>query len=130
MIDLAVGMMIGSAFGKIVSSLVNDLFMPLISLLTGKMDFSNLFIALDGEKYATLAKAQEAGAACITYGTFISTLIDFIVMAFVIYLFVSLLAKLKKKEEPQEAPRLCPYCKSEIAKDATRCPHCTSELEQ
>lgn len=127
-VDLAVGMMIGSAFSKIVSSVVSDLFTPIISIFTGKMDFSNLFIALDGEKYATLKQAQDAGAACITYGNFISALLDFLLMAFIIYLFVTFLAKLKKPEAPKEEPFLCPFCKTEISKEATRCPHCTSEL--
>lgn len=128
-IDLAVGMMIGSAFSKIVTSVVNDLFTPVISIFTGKMDFTNLFFALDGKKYATLKQAQDAGASCITYGNFISALLDFLLMAFIIYLFVTFMSKLKKPEPPKEEPRLCPYCKSEVAKEATRCPHCTSELE-
>ncbi len=128
-VDLAVGMMIGSAFTKIVTSVVNDLFMPIISIFTGKMDFTNLFIALDGKEYATLKAAQDAGAPCFTYGNFLSSLFDFLLMALIIFMFVNFLSKLKKPEHPKEAPRTCPYCKSEIAKDATRCPHCTSELE-
>lgn len=128
-IDLAVGMMIGSAFSKIVSSVVNDLFTPIISLFTGKVDFTNLFIALDGNHYDTLQEAQEAKAACITYGNFLSSLFDFLLMAFIIFLFVNFLGKLKKPPVPAEKPHICPYCKSEIAADAVRCPHCTSELQ-
>jgi len=128
-IDLAVGMMIGSAFTKIVTSVVNDLFTPIISIFTGRMDFTNLFIALDGNSYETLEAAQKAGASCFAYGNFLSSLLDFLLMAFIIFLFVNVMSKLKKPELPKEDPRLCTYCKSEIAKDATRCPHCTSELD-
>lgn len=132
MIDLAVGMIIGSAFGKIVSSLVNDIIMPLLGLLTGKVDFANLFIALDGKEYETLALAEEAGVACVRYGAFIAGIIDFILMAFVVFLFVKQVNKIRNKTkapEPVKAPttKVCPFCKSEIAIDATRCPHCTSE---
>ncbi len=138
MIDLAVGMIIGSAFNAIVSSLVNDMLMPLLGLLTGKIDFSQLFIALDGNEYATLADAEAAGAACFKYGSFIGGLINFIIMAFIVFLFVRGINKLrakmdeknKKPEEPKKpTTKVCPYCKSEIAIDATKCPHCTSELK-
>lgn len=128
-IDLAVGMMIGSAFTKIVTSVVNDLFTPIISIFTGRMDFTKLFIALDGKSYETLEEAQSAGASCLTYGNFLSSFLDFLLIAFIIFLFVNFMSKLKKPEPPKEDPRLCPYCKSEVAKEATRCPHCTSELE-
>ena len=134
MIDLAVGMIIGTAFNKLVSSLVNDMIMPLLGLLTGKIDFAKLFIALDGKTYETLAEAEELGVACFKYGAFIAGLIDFIIMAFVVFLFVKWMNKLRdtgKKEEPvvSAAPttKVCPFCKSEIAIDASRCPHCTSE---
>ena len=129
-IDLAVGVMIGAAFGKIVTSLVNDIFMPVLSLITGGIDFSNWFIALDGKSYATLAAAQEAGAATLNFGAFISTIIDFILVALCIFLFVKAVNKLKKPEAPKPAPapRLCPFCKGELHPDATRCPHCTSEV--
>ncbi len=128
-IDLAVGMMIGSAFTKIVTSVVNDLFTPIISIFTGRMDFTQMFISLDGNSYATLEDAQKAGASCLTYGNFLSSLLDFLLVAFIIFLFVNFMSKFKKPEAPAEEPRLCPYCKSEVVKDATRCPHCTSELE-
>lgn len=134
-IDLAVGVIIGAAFQSIVKSLVDDIFMPIISLATKGIDFSNWFIALDGNKYGTLAQAQEAGAAVISYGNFISAVINFIIMAFIIFLFVkainTLAEKTKKAEEPA-APttKKCPYCMSEIDIEATKCPHCTSSLEE
>lgn len=131
MMDLAVGMIIGSAFTGIVKSLVDDIFMPVISIFTGKMDFSNWFIALDGKEYLTLEQAQEAGAATLNYGNFISGMINFIIMAFVVFMIVKALNKLKK-EEPKMAPttKKCTFCKSDIALEATRCPHCTSQLEE
>ena len=131
-VDLAVGVMIGGAFGKIVTSVVNDLFMPVISLLTGGVDLSSRFVALDGGTYATLDEAAEAGAAVLKYGNFIQTVIDFLLIAICIFLYVKLISKLQKKKEaaPAPAPRLCPYCRQEVAKDATRCPHCTSELPE
>lgn len=127
MIDLAIGVIIGGAFNKIVTSLVNDIIMPILSLLTGKLDFTNLFIALNGEHYDTLAAAQTAGVATVNYGTFIAGIIDFLIMAFVIFILVKQLNKLHKK--PEEAPKekTCPFCKTKIDIDATRCPHCTSE---
>lgn len=133
-IDLAVGVIIGGAFQAIVKSLVDDIVMPVISLLTKGVDFATKFIALDGGEYATLEAAQEAGAAVLTYGNFISAVINFLIMALVIFLFIKFINKLntlKKKEEvAEEAPttKVCEFCKSEIAIDATRCPHCTSEL--
>lgn len=131
MIDLAVGMIIGSAFTSIVNSLVNDMIMPVVSIFTGKVDFTNWFIALDGGSYATLEAAQEAGAATFNYGSFISNVINFVIMAFVVFMFVRAMNKMKKKEEPA-APttKKCPFCKSEISIEATKCPHCTSELSE
>ncbi len=131
MIDLAVGMIIGSAFTSIVNSLVNDMIMPVVSIFTGKVDFTNWFIALDGGSYATLEAAQEAGAATFNYGSFISNVINFVIMAFVVFMFVKAMNKMKKKEEPA-APttKKCPFCKSEISIEATKCPHCTSELSE
>ncbi len=132
MIDLAVGVIIGGAFNGLVTSLVNDIFMPVISLFTGKIDFTNWFISLDGNAYETLAAAQEAGAATINYGSFISGVINFLVMAFVVFLVVKGINKLHK-DVPEETPvttKTCPYCQSEIPLGATRCPHCTSVLEE
>ncbi len=134
-IDLAVGVIVGGAFQAIVKSLVDDVVMPVISLATKGINFADLFIALDGGEYATLAAAQEAGAATLNYGNFISAIINFLIMAFVVFLLVkginAVAEKSKKKEE--EAPaepttKECPYCKSEIAIGATKCPNCTSDL--
>lgn len=134
MIDLAVGVIIGGAFNSLVSSLVNDVIMPLLSLVTGRVDFNNWFIALDGNKYETLALAEEAGVAVVKYGTFISGVLNFIIMAFVVFLLVKGINSLKKKEEPAApAPattKKCPYCMSEIHIDATKCAHCGSELDK
>ena len=131
MIDLAVGMIIGSAFTGIVNSLVNDFIMPVVSIFTGKVDFTNWFISLDGSHYPTLEAAQAAGAATFNYGSFISNVINFIIMAFVVFMFVKLMNKLSHKEEAPAAPttKKCPYCQSEISIEATRCPHCTSDLK-
>ncbi len=132
-IDLAVGVIIGGAFKAIVDSLVADIIMPVVSLATKGIDFANLFISLDGNKYDTLKEAKEAGAAAITYGNFISVILNFLIMAFVIFMIVKGINRLSEKvknKEPQAAPttKECPYCKSEINIDATKCPNCTSEV--
>lgn len=128
-IDLAVGVIIGAAFGKIVTSFVNDILMPPIGLLLGSVNFTNLFITLSGEAYATLEEAQAAGAATINYGVFINTIIDFLIVAFVIFLVVKQVNRLRKpKPAAEPTTKECPYCLSAIPIKATRCPHCTSEL--
>ncbi|MCK9444750.1 MAG: large conductance mechanosensitive channel protein MscL [Tissierellaceae bacterium] len=130
-VDLAIGVIIGGAFGKIVTSLVNDMVMPVIGLLVGKVDFTNLFVSLDGSKFPSLAAAQEAGAATLNYGIFINTIIEFLIIAFSIFMVIKQLNKFKKKEEVVEAApttKTCPYCFTEIHLDATRCPNCTSEI--
>jgi len=131
MIDLAVGVIIGGAFNSLVTSLVDNIIMPVISIFTGKIDFSNLFLSLDGKEYDTLAQAQKAGAATLNYGTFITGLLNFIIMAFVVFLLVKAMNKLRTHNEvPQESTtKICPHCKSEIHIDADRCPHCTSKLD-
>ncbi len=136
-IDLAVGVIIGGAFQAIVNSLVNDIIMPVISLLTKGIDFSSKFIALDGGDYANLEAAQEAGAAVLTYGNFISAIINFLIMALVIFFIVKAINKAssvgKKKEEPapeEPTTKVCPFCKSEVAIDAVKCPHCTSDIPE
>ena len=131
MIDLAVGVIIGGAFNSLVTSLVDNIIMPVISIFTGKIDFSNLFLSLDGKEYDTLAQAQKAGAATLNYGTFITGLLNFIIMAFVVFLLVKAMNKLRTHNEvPQEATtKICPHRKSEIHIDADRCPHCTSKLD-
>lgn len=129
-LDLAVAVIIGGAFGKIVTSLVNDILMPPIGVLLGKVDFSNLFINLSGQAYASLAEAKAAGAATINYGVFLNTVIDFVIVAFVIFLLIKQVNRLKR-EAPPAAPttKECPYCLSTIPLKATRCAHCTSELK-
>ena len=136
--DMAVGIIIGGAFGKIVSSLVNDVIMPPIGMLLGKVDFSNLFINLSGEHYASLADAKTAGAATVNYGLFLNTVIDFIVVAFAIFLMVKWINKMRAATEalekkPEAAPvapttKECPYCLSTIPIKAIRCAHCTADL--
>lgn len=130
--DMAVGVIIGGAFGKIVTSLVNDIIMPLVGVFAGGLDFTNKFISLDGNTYLTLAEAQEAGAATLNYGAFITTIIDFLIIAFSIFIAIRQITRFKKKEEPvKEEPttKTCPYCKTEISIEASRCPNCTSVLE-
>lgn len=129
MIDLAVGVIIGGAFNGLISSLVNYIIMPLLGIFTGKLDFSNWFIALDGKSYATLAQAEEAGVALVKYGSFLSELLNFVIMAFVVFMIVKQLNKLHKEEPKPVTTKKCPYCLSEIPKDAVKCAHCASELE-
>ncbi len=130
-IDLAVGIIIGAAFGGVVKSLVEDIIMPPIGLLLGKVDFSNLFINLSGTPYASLADAKAAGAATINYGVFINTVISFVIVAFAVFLLVRAVQRLRRREEaPAAAPttRPCPYCLTAIPIGATRCPACTSDV--
>ena len=128
-VDLAVGIIIGVAFGSIIDSLVNDIIMPPIGLLLGKVDFSSLFINLSGQPYATLADAQAAGAATINYGMFVNTIINFIIVAFAMFILVRQVTRLQQEEPPPEpATKACPYCQMSISIKATRCPHCTSEV--
>jgi large conductance mechanosensitive channel len=130
-LDLAIAVIIGSAFGAIVNSFVNDILMPPIGLLVGNAEFSDLFINLSGGRYETLAAAQEAGAVTINYGMFANTIINFIIIAFALFLIVRQVNRLQRKEEKPEEPttKQCPYCLSTIPLAATRCPHCTAELE-
>ncbi|WP_298437515.1 large conductance mechanosensitive channel protein MscL [Geobacter sp.] len=129
-IDLAVAVIIGGAFGKIVTSFVNDILMPPMGLLLGKMDFTNLFINLSGKEYPSLKAARDAGAPVISYGVFINTVLDFIIVAFAIFLVIRQINRMKK--EPAPAPpntKECGFCFSAIPIRATRCPQCTSELK-
>lgn len=126
--DLAVGVIIGGAFGKIVSSFVGDVLMPPLGLLMGNVDFSNLFINLGKVPVQTLAEAKAANVPVIAYGQFLNACIDFLILAFAVFLMVEQINKLTAKDEAAPEPRKCPYCKSEIDEEATRCPHCTSEL--
>jgi large conductance mechanosensitive channel len=129
-VDLAVGVIIGAAFGKIVTSLVTDIIMPPIGLLLHGVDFSNLFISLNGQAYATLADAQKAGAPTLNYGNFINNIIDFLIVALVIFLMIRFINRLKRPAPaPEVSTKECPYCHTTIPLKATRCPNCTSELK-
>ena len=133
-IDLAVGVIIGGAFSTIVSSLVGDIIMPLIGLLTGGRDFSGLFIALDGKEYASIAAANAVGAGTLNYGTFLQNVINFLIIALCIFATIRIVNSLGKQlslvheaEAAKPAPK-CPYCLMEIPENATKCPHCTADL--
>jgi large conductance mechanosensitive channel len=131
-LDMAIGIIIGAAFGKIVSSAVNDILMPPFGLLIGKVDFTNLYINMSGGSYASLAEAKAAGAATLNYGLFINTIIDFVIVAFVIFMMIRQINRLKR--QPAAAPAAptaqeCPFCATSIPIKARRCPHCTSELQ-
>ena len=128
-IDLGVGFIMGAAFGKIVTSFVNDLLMPPLGLLLANVDFSGLFISLSGQSYATLKEAKDAGAATLNYGVFLQTLIDFLIIAFAVFLLVKQINRLKQAPATAPSTRECPYCISAISIKATRCPLCTSELK-
>ena len=130
-IDLAIGVIIGGAFGKIITSFVTDIIMPPIGMLLGGVNFADLFVALDGKEYESLAKAQELGAPTLNYGVFINTVIDFIIIAIVIFLVVKQINRLMPKPAPavvEVTTKECPYCYTTIPIKATRCPHCTTEL--
>jgi len=128
-LDMAVGIIIGAAFGKIITSFVNDILMPPIGRIIGKMDFSNLFINLSENEFTTLAEAKKAGAATINYGLFLNATIDFVIVAFALFLLIRQINRLKR-EQPAADPivKECAYCLSSIPLKALRCPHCTSEL--
>lgn len=129
--DLAVGVIIGGAFGKIVSSLVSDIIMPLIGILLGNVDFTNLFITLGNGNFKTMEEAKKAGVATLNYGIFINNIIDFLIIAFSIFFVLRQLNRFSKKKEVEVivTTKKCKYCLSEIPIDATRCAHCTSNLE-
>jgi large conductance mechanosensitive channel len=129
-VDLAVGIIIGGAFGKIVTSFVSDVLMPPLGKLMGNVDFSGLFINLSGTSYPSLAAAKAAGAATINYGLFINTIIDFIIVAAAIFILIKQVNRFKKPVEvAAPATKACPYCLSNVPLKATRCPACTSELK-
>ena|SRR5919108_4445810 len=129
-LDMAVGVIIGAAFGKIIASLVEDVIMPPIGLALGKVDFANLFINLSGQDYPSVATAKAAGAATLNYGIFFNNILNFLIIAFAIFLVIRQFNKLKKPEPaPAPATKDCPYCFSAIAIKATRCAHCTAELK-
>ena len=130
-IDLAVGFIMGGAFGGIVTSLVKDIIMPPIGFILGKVDFASLYIDLSGKGYATLADAQKGGAPTINYGAFINTVIDFVIVGFVLFLLIRAVNRMNAKPTPAPAApsaKDCPFCFSSIPAKATRCPNCTSQL--
>lgn len=129
-IDLAVGVIIGAAFTAIVNSLVKDIIMPPIGALIGGVDFANMFWVIKGGSYDTLAAANEAGAATLNYGLFLNAVINFLLVALVVFLMVKVINHLRGPEEVVVTTKECPYCTSEIALSAKRCPHCTSELAE
>lgn len=135
-VDMAVGIIIGAAFGAIVKSLVDDVIMPPIGMILGNVDFSNLFLVLKegaaaAAPYASLADARKAGAVTINYGVFINAVISFVIVAFAVFILIKNINRLKKEEPaPEPNTRECPYCLSAIPLKATRCPHCTSAVER
>src|SRR5277367_4169389 len=128
-VDLAVGFVVGAAFGKIVTSFTNDILMPPIGLALGAVDFSNLFINLSSKHYDTLAAAKAAGAPTLNVGLFLNTIIDFLIIAFAVFLLVKWVNSLVKAPAAAPTTKDCPYCATAIPIPATRCPHCTSELK-
>lgn len=129
-VDMAVGVVVGGAFGKIVTSLVEDIIMPPISKLLSGVNVQEMFYALDGNKYATLQEARDAAAPIIAYGNFIQNIINFLIIALVIFIVIKQVAKVRPQEEgPAPTTKVCPYCKSEIPVEAVKCPHCTSDLK-
>jgi len=130
-LDMAVGIIIGAAFGKVVTSFVSDVLMPPIGLLLGKVDFSNLFINMSGKTFESLAEAKKAGAATLNYGLFLNTTIDFLIVGFAVFLMVKQVNRLQRQEPPAvPVTRVCPFCFTDIPVKATRCPHCTSTLAE
>jgi large conductance mechanosensitive channel len=130
-LDLAVGIIIGAAFNRIVTSFVNDILMPPLGLVISGERFSNMFVSLNRQFYPTLAAAQEAGAPTLNYGLFINNIVDFLIVAFAVFLLVRQVNRLMRPKAAPDAPstRQCPYCFSGIPPQATRCPQCTSQLE-
>ena len=130
-VDMAVGIIIGAAFGKIVASMVSDILMPLIGLVTGGVDFKGMFYALDGKHYESIEAAKAAGVGTINYGLFITSVIDFVIIAFVIFVMIRQMNKLKKAAPPPPPPntRDCPRCLMPIPIAALRCGHCTADLK-
>jgi large conductance mechanosensitive channel len=131
-LDLAIAVIIGTSFGKIVTSLVNDIIMPPLGLLLGRVDFSSLFVSLSGVPYASLSDAQAAGAPTLNYGVFIKALVDFLIVALVMFVLIRVVTRAQQakasKAPPTPTTRECPFCTSTISLKATRCPQCTSEL--
>jgi large conductance mechanosensitive channel len=130
-VDLAVGFILGVAFSKIVTSLVNDIIMPPIGMLLGGVNFADLYITLNGQSYPSLVAAKAAGAPVIAYGSFINTIIEFLIVALALFFLIKAINRMKR-QAPPAAPNTkeCPFCKENIPKDAVRCSHCTSDLSK
>lgn len=131
-VDMAIGITVGAGFGKVVTSFVNDVLMPPLGLVLGRLDFTNLFVSLNRTHYASLAEAKTAGAPTLNYGLFINNIIDFLIIAFVIFLLVRQINRTRNKPEPAVLvpnEKECPYCLSKISFKASRCPQCTSDLK-
>lgn len=131
-LDMAVGIIIGAAFGRIISSFVSDILMPPLGLLLGNVNFTNLFVTLSGASFATLDEAKKAGAVTLNYGVFLNTCIDFLLVAFAIFILIKQVNRMRAPAPVAPAPvttKECPFCASTIALKATRCPQCTSELK-
>jgi len=128
-LDLAIGIIIGAAFGKIVSSFVSDILMPVIGFLLGKVDFTNLFFNLSGTSYPTIAAAKAAGAATLNYGLFINTIVDFVIVAFAIFLMIAQVNRMCTKPQETQTTKECLHCFSIINIKASRCPNCTSVID-
>jgi large conductance mechanosensitive channel len=128
-LDLAIGVIIGAAFGRIVDSAVNDVIMPPVGLLLGQVDFKDLFVNLGGPAYPSLDAAKKAGAPVLAYGQFLNTVINFLIIAFVVFLIVKQVNRFKKPVDAAPSTKECPLCASSIPMKALRCPHCTSDLQ-
>ena len=129
LVDLAIGIVLGTAFGRIISSFVSDILMPPIGLLLGGIDFSSLFITLRGGPYPSIAAAKAAGAPTINYGIFLNAVVDFVIVAFVLFLVVRQINRMRREPEPTSTTKPCPYCLSTVPIGAVRCPYCTSEIK-
>jgi len=127
-LDLAIGIVIGGAFGKIVTSFVNDILMPPIGLILGKVDFTGLFISLNGQHFNSLDEAKKAGAPTLNYGVFINNVLDFLIVAFVIFLLIKQVNRMRKTAPPPPSTKECPFCFTNIPIKATKCPNCTAQL--
>jgi large conductance mechanosensitive channel len=128
--DLAVGIVIGAAFGKIVNSLVNDVLMPPIGLIIGRVDFRDLYINLSATSYPSLAEAKAAGAPTIAYGVFLNTILEFVIVGFAIFILMRYVNRMRAKPEAAPDTQTCMFCRTSIPLGATRCPNCTSELKR
>jgi large conductance mechanosensitive channel len=127
-LDLAVAVILGAAFGRIVSSFTNDILMPPVGMLLGGVDFTNLFVSLNGATYPSLAAAQQAGAPTLNYGIFLNTIIDFVIVAFALFLMIRAVNRLQAPKSLTPTTQDCPFCATPMPLAARRCPHCTSEL--